>query len=141
MRDALAQTNLAETLALRRGRRRATAVDVLDLVMRGRIDQRIVFGDVSRVSDLGLMAVEVFDRGMPSGDWAARIGPQAVRGRAPCCSESGHRESGRPSCRGTARSSSRAPAPMRNLGGGGDVCGHRPTPTLGVRCQALSSWA
>jgi len=75
MPDA-APTIVAETLALRRSHPHALAVDVLDLVMRGRLGQRIDFGDVSPVSGFGLIVVEAFDKGMPPGDWVGLLGPR-----------------------------------------------------------------
>jgi hypothetical protein len=73
---ATAQTIVAEILALRRSHPHASPVDVLDLVMRGRLGQRIDFGDVFPISDFGLIVVEAFDKGMPPGDWVSLLGPR-----------------------------------------------------------------
>ena len=72
-----AQKLATETLTLRRSHVHAPALDVLDLVMKGR-QQLPDFGDLALPPrPFALMVAEAFDRGMSVDDWALMTGSRA----------------------------------------------------------------
>lgn len=68
----------AETLALRRTRADAPALEVLDLMMKYRQRQMPDFGDLALPpAPFALTVAEAFDRGMSVDDWALMTGSLA----------------------------------------------------------------
>ena len=66
---AVALEVIGESLKLQDSHPTAPPLNVLGLVLRGRRAQPISFGDVSSVSQFGLLVVEAFGRSMPVSDW------------------------------------------------------------------------
>jgi hypothetical protein len=60
-------------VTLRRTHPHAPALDVLDVVFKGRRGQAVKF--VRPPDPFALLVAEVFDKGMPPEDWAGFFGP------------------------------------------------------------------
>jgi hypothetical protein len=60
-------------VTLRRTHPHAPALDVLDVVFKGRRGQSVTFA--TPPDPFALLVAEAFDRGMPPDDWAGFFGP------------------------------------------------------------------
>lgn len=78
MPDPLALAIVNESQALRRSHARASAADVLDLVMQGRHERLIDFGDhMLPPAPFALLVAEALGDPMSAAEWAAFTGPKA----------------------------------------------------------------
>lgn len=78
MPDTVATAIVAEALALRASHAHAPALDVLDLVMRGRHERLIDFDDdMVPPAPFALLVAEAMGDVMSAADWLAATGPKA----------------------------------------------------------------
>jgi hypothetical protein len=78
MHDPIALAIVSESLALRASHPHAPASDVLDLVMRGRKDCLVDFGDhMLPPAPFALLVVEAMGDHMSAAEWEAFTGPNA----------------------------------------------------------------
>jgi hypothetical protein len=67
--DPVAAAVIDDALKVRASHPAVPTTDILDMFLQGRQTRLLNFGEISPVSPFGLLAVEVFDRGMPVSDW------------------------------------------------------------------------
>jgi len=78
MSDPTALAIVAEALALRESHRHASALDVLDLVMQGRQDRLLDFGEhMLPPAAFALLVAEAVGDHMSPAEWEAFTGPKA----------------------------------------------------------------
>ncbi|MBL8319938.1 MAG: hypothetical protein JNJ42_16130 [Burkholderiaceae bacterium] len=78
MQDPVATAIVCESLALSVSHAHAPAVDVLDLVMRGRHDRLLDFGlHMVPPDPFAILVAQAMGDPMPAEDWEAFTGPEA----------------------------------------------------------------
>lgn len=81
MPDPIGSAIVNESLALRKSHAHASAADVLDLVMQGRQQRSIDFGDhMLPPAPFALLVAEAMGDHMSAAEWEAFTGPKADAG-------------------------------------------------------------